>query len=129
MTSTLKARFTAKQADLLYVGLRPLILNHFKLIHTGRSPGAHPDLLTVKFLRRRGLYNEEFMQAIVGLWKGLQFGRRRPLRTSFDYVTVSAYMLAVRTALREDRKQPWWEGFYWLDQSRRTGRSRGSGRA
>lgn len=91
------------QVDLLYVGFRPLILNHLNLIHTGRSPDAHPDLLTARFFRRRGLRNDAFMQAILDLWKELQFGRSKTLRAGLDYVTVSAAMLAVRTTLRQIR--------------------------
>jgi hypothetical protein len=103
MNCTLTTRFTSKQVDLLYVGLRPLILNHFNLIQTGRSPGAHPDLLTLNFFHRRGLYNEEFMQAIVALWKDFQFGRGKQCRIPVDYVKVAACALAVRTALRQIR--------------------------
>ncbi len=102
MTCTLTC-FDAKQVDLLYVGFRPLILNHLNLVHTGRSPDAHPDLLTARFFRRRGLRNDAFMQAILDLWKELQFGRSKTLRAGLDYVTVSAAMLAVRTTLRQIR--------------------------
>lgn len=103
MTCTVRTRFTRRQADLLYIGLRPLILNHVNLTHTGRSPGAHPDLLTARFFHSRGLYTDEFMQAIVGLWKGFQFGRGKQCRIPIDYVKVAACALAVRTALRQIR--------------------------
>jgi hypothetical protein len=103
MTCTLTASFNSKQVDVLYVGFRPLILNHLNLIHTGRSPDAHPDLLTAKYFRRRGVRNDAFMQEILDLWKKLQFGRSKRLRAALDYVTVSATMLAVRSTLRQIR--------------------------
>jgi hypothetical protein len=103
MTCTLTARFTAKQADLIYVGLKTLILNHLTLKNTGRSPGAHPDFLATRFFRRRGLYNERFMEALYQLWKELQLVRGRPFRGAVDYVRVSGCALAVRTVVRQVR--------------------------
>lgn len=103
MTCNVNVCFTTKQADLIYVGLRTLIPNHLTLKHTGHSPGAHPDLLTVRFFRRQGLYNEQFMENIYELWKHLQLTRGRPLRSSLNYVQISACALAVRTALRQVR--------------------------
>src|SRR6185312_12840465 len=103
MTCTLTARFTAKQADLLYAGLRVAIINHLNLKHTGRSPGAYPRFLSPKFFRRQGLYNDAFMEALFRLWKDLQVARGRPFRGTLDYVQVSACALAVRTSLRQIR--------------------------
>lgn len=101
MNCTVTARFTAGQSDLLYVGLRPLIINHINLVQTGRSPGSHPDILTLRYFRRRGVYDGNFMQAVYRLWKALQENRSRPFRISLDYIQVSACALAVRTALRQ----------------------------
>jgi hypothetical protein len=103
MNCTINARFTAAQADLLYVGLRPLIINHLNLIHTGRSPASHPEILTLRFVGKRGAYRDDFMQAIKRLWEELQLYRGNEFRTSLDYIQLSACALALRTALRQVR--------------------------
>jgi hypothetical protein len=103
MNWTINARFTAAQGDLLYVGLRTIVINHLNLAHTGRSPASHPDLLTVKFFKRQGAYNDEFMHGIYRLWKALQENRGTEFRVSLDYGQTSACALAVRTAVRQIR--------------------------
>src|SRR6185437_7446191 len=103
MNCTINARFTAAQADLIYVGLRVLILNHITLRNTGRSPGAHPDILTLKYVNRQGTYDQQTMEAIYRLWSTLRASRSKALRTSVDYVQVCACALAVRTAVRQVR--------------------------
>ena len=103
MNCTINARFTPGQTDLLYVGLRPLIINYLNLIHTGRSPASHPDILTLRFLGKRGAYRDDFMQAIKRLWEELQLYRGHEFQTSLNYVQLSACVLAVRTAIRQVR--------------------------
>jgi hypothetical protein len=103
MNSVISARFTAAQSDLLYVGLRPIVIHHVNLVQTRRSPGSHPDILTLRFFRRRGIYNDEFIKAVYGLWKTLQENRGRAFRTSLDYIQVCLCSLAVRNAVRQVR--------------------------
>lgn len=103
MNCTIAARLTAAQTDLLYVGLRPLIINHLTLIQTGHSPGSHPDILTLRFFRRRGAYHADFMKTVYGLWRILQENRSQEFRATLDYIQVSACALAVRNAVRQVR--------------------------
>jgi hypothetical protein len=103
MNWTINARFTAAQGDLFYVGLRTIVINHLNLTHTGRSLGSHPDLLTVKFFKRQGIYNDEFMQGIYRLWKVLRENRGTEFRASLDYGQTAACALAVRSAVRQLR--------------------------
>lgn len=103
MNCQIKLKFTAAQGDIIYVGLRPLVINHINLVQTGRSPGSHPDILTLKFFRRRGVYNDDFMKAVYRFWKILQENRSREFRASLDYIQVSACALAVRNAVRQIR--------------------------
>jgi hypothetical protein len=113
MNCTVTAHFTAKEADLIYVGFRTLILNHITLKNTGRSSGAHPNFLTAKFFHRRGLYNEAFMEALYAAWKDLRATRGKPLQSSLDYVQIAGCALAVRTAVRQVRHghmTPWDSG-------------------
>ena len=113
MECATKTRFTSQQSDVLCIGLRPPILNYICLKQTGRSPAAHPDLLSVKFYRRQGTYSDPFMQSILRLWKGLQANRGKEIRLSLNYIETCALGLAVRTALRQIRHRdvlPWTAG-------------------
>jgi hypothetical protein len=106
-------RITACQSNLLYVGLRQIILNHLTLKNTGHCPGSHPDLLTVRFLGRRGTFNKEKMEAIYHLWKTLLDNRGQEFRLSLDYAQTAACALAVRTTVRQLRHghiTPWTDG-------------------
>jgi hypothetical protein len=103
MSCTTTTRFTSCQANVLYVGLRQIILNHITVKSTGYSPASHPDLLTVKFLGRRGTFNKEHMDAICRLWKTVLDNRGQEFRVPLDYIQVSACALAVRTTLRQLR--------------------------
>ncbi|HEX2329186.1 MAG TPA: hypothetical protein VHN74_10700 [Candidatus Angelobacter sp.] len=96
-------KFTAVQVDIIYVGLRVLILNHITLQKTGRSPGAHPDILTLKYINRRGACDAQILEAIYRLWSTLQVCRGKALRTSLEYIEICACALAVRTAVRQMR--------------------------
>ena len=103
MNCNVEVKFTAVQVDLIYVGLRVLILNHITLRNTGQSPGAHPDILTLKYVHQRGIYDEQIMKAIYRLWGSLRACRGKPLQTSLEYIDVCACALAVRTAVRQLR--------------------------
>jgi hypothetical protein len=97
----------------MYVGYRLIVINHTVLRNTGYSPAAHPDILTLKFFRRRGVYNDSHMQAINQLWNGLLRNRGREVRIALDYVESSACAFAVRTAIRQLRHRhvtPWADG-------------------
>jgi hypothetical protein len=103
MNCKVQVKFTAVQVDIIYVGLRVLILNHITLQKTGRSPGAHPDILTLKYINRRGACDAQILEAIYRLWSTLQVCRGKALRTSLEYIEICACALAVRTAVRQMR--------------------------
>jgi hypothetical protein len=105
MSCTTTTRFSAGQSNVLYVGLRQIILSHITLKNTGHSPGSHPDLLTLKFLGRRGAFNKEQMEAIYRLWKTVLDHRGQEFRMPLGYIEVSACGLAVRTTVRQLRHQ------------------------
>lgn len=98
-----KIRFNKNQTDILYVGLRLIAVNWTVLSKTGRSPGAHPHLLHLSFLKKRGVFNKEFLQAVLEIWKRLFRQRGVECQMKLDYVGVSACLLGVRICLQQLR--------------------------
>lgn len=94
-------RLTVNQADLIYVGIRPIIINYLNRTNIGASPGCHPDILTLQFHHRRGIFSKRHMDAITRVWKGLVAGRSNGMRLSLDYSEIAACALAVRNAVRQ----------------------------
>jgi hypothetical protein len=103
MSQTITIRFTAQTTNLLYVGLRLITLHHIVLNKTGRSPAAHPDLLTLRFRNRRGKFFPEYMEGVYGLWKQVSDHRAREWRLRVGYIEIMVCMLAVRTTIRQIR--------------------------
>jgi hypothetical protein len=113
MDCTITTRFTACQSNVLYVGFRQIVINHLAVKTTGHSPATHPDILTLRFVGRRGTRNAQHLEAIYRLWKILQRNRGREFRIPLDYIEVSACALAVRTTVRQLRHRhvsPWTDG-------------------
>jgi len=97
-------RLTAIQAQLLYVGLRPIWVSYYNHKQNGSLLNAHPDHLNLSFRNRRGKYSSAFMQKIVRLWHVVG-----PMKDSggriykLDYVDVSVCILAIRIASQQIR--------------------------
>ena len=94
-------RLTANQAELIYVGLRSIISNYLNRTNIGSSPGCHPDILTVQFMHRRGIFHKLHMDALNGVWKKLLSERINGFRLTLGYVEIAACALAVRNAIRQ----------------------------
>jgi hypothetical protein len=106
-------RLTVNQADLIYVGIRPIIINYLNRTNIGASPGCHPDILTLQFHHRRGIFNKRHMDAIIRLWKRFIAGRSNGVRLSLDYAEIATCALAVRNAVRQVQHghiTPWADG-------------------
>ena len=80
-----------------------ITLHHIVLNKTGRSPAAHPDLLTLRFRNRRGKFFPEYMEGVYGLCKQVSDHRAREWRLRVGYIEIMACMLAVRTTIRQVR--------------------------
>jgi hypothetical protein len=106
-------RLTANQADLIYVGVRPLVINYLNRTNTVATPGCHPDIFTLQFHHRRGIFDKRHMDAITHVWKRLVADRTNGLRLSADYIQIAACALAVRNAVRQIQHghvNPWADG-------------------
>jgi hypothetical protein len=110
MFTQITIRLTQRQAEILYPALRLIAINWECLSKTGRSPGAHPDVMNLGFLKRRGVFNREFLETALAIWKTLLRKRRSECRLKVNYIGIAACLLAVRVTLqrlRHKHLQPW----------------------
>jgi hypothetical protein len=101
MFSLSKIRFSRNQTEILYAGLRLIAINWTVLSKTGRSPGAHPDLLNLGFLKKRGVFNKEFLETALETWNELLRRRGLDCRMKLDYIGVSVCLLAIRVCVQQ----------------------------
>lgn len=96
-------RVTARQSQLLDIGLRPILLAYTNWQHSGQFPAPHPQL-TGNLVNDRGGYDEQLMRGVVQLAATLQRMQHRPGRLYLcEYSDITALQLALRLALERLR--------------------------
>jgi hypothetical protein len=98
MSQTQTTRLSPRQAQIGYVGFRPVYLQHVNRQHGNYFRSVHPSLLTHRFHGYHGVFRADFMEAILGVYRKTALGHKAGCRLPLTYIEVSALLLAARAA-------------------------------
>jgi hypothetical protein len=110
MSQTHTTRLSPRHAEIGYIGFRPVYIQQVNREHGNYFRSAHPSLLTHRFHGNHGVFNKDFMEAVLGVYRKTALGRRTGCRLPLSYVEVSALLLASRFAgklIRHGHFNPW----------------------
>jgi len=100
MSQTQTTRLSPRQAEIPYVGFRPVYLQYVNRQHGNYFRSVHPSLLTHRFHGNNGVFRADFMEAFLGVYRKTALGRRAGCRVLLTYIEVSALLLAARSACK-----------------------------